>query len=206
MSDECAGTEPVNRPGAVRAGRSPIRLPGPAPFPGRGRILTLRSLRLTPPAPDPHPPPGVDAGAFLGLVAARKAGAVDNLFEIDKAANNTSTVFALEWRGWRLLFAGDAEVRSWRTMAKEGMLKPVHFLKVSHHGSHNGTPADEVFEAIMPAVPPDDRPRRAAISTWDHTYNGIPHQLTNDRLAERATLLSTLDQRNDLFYDVTFPG
>jgi len=41
-------------------------------------------------SPDPLPPPGVDVGAFLGLLRARRSGAIDNLFEIDKAANNTS--------------------------------------------------------------------------------------------------------------------
>jgi beta-lactamase superfamily II metal-dependent hydrolase len=158
------------------------------------------------PAPDLLPPPGVDVGAFLGLVKARRSGAIDNVLEIDKAANNTSIVFALEWRGWRLLFAGDAEIRSWKTMAREGVLKPVHFLKVSHHGSHNGTPADDVFEAILPAAPPDNRPRTAAISTWEDTYPGIPHSPTNTRLAERATVHSTLDRRDDLFYEVRFPG
>jgi beta-lactamase superfamily II metal-dependent hydrolase len=145
-------------------------------------------------------------GAFLGLVGARRSGAIDNLFEIDKAANNTSIVFALEWRGWRLLFAGDAEIRSWKTMAREGVLKPVHLLKVSHHGSHNGTPADDIFEAILPATAPDNRPRQAVISTWEDTYPGIPHSPTNTRLAERATLHSTLDQRDDPFYEVSFPG
>jgi beta-lactamase superfamily II metal-dependent hydrolase len=162
--------------------------------------------RRTPPTADPLPPPGVDVGAFLSLVGARRSGAIDNLFEIDKAANNTSIVFALEWRGWRLLFAGDAEIRSWRTMAREGVLKPVHLLKVSHHGSHNGTPADDIFEAILPAAPPDNRPRHAVISTWEDTYPGIPHSPTNTRLAERATVHSTLDQRDGLFYEVTFPS
>jgi beta-lactamase superfamily II metal-dependent hydrolase len=145
-------------------------------------------------------------GAFLGLVGARRSGAIDNLFEIDKAANNTSIVFALEWRGWRLLFAGDAEIRSWKTMAREGVLKPVHLLKVSHHGSHNGTPTDDLFEAILPAAPADNRPRQAVISTWEDTYPGIPHSPTNTRLAERATVRSTLDQRDGLFYEVSFPG
>jgi beta-lactamase superfamily II metal-dependent hydrolase len=162
--------------------------------------------RRPPPTPDPLPPPGVDVGAFLGLVGARRSGAIDNLFEIDKAANNTSIVFALEWRGWRLLFAGDAEIRSWKTMAREGVLKPVHLLKVSHHGSHNGTPTDDLFEAILPATAPDNRPRQAVISTWEDTYPGIPHSPTNTRLAERATLHSTLDQRDDPFYEVSFPG
>jgi beta-lactamase superfamily II metal-dependent hydrolase len=162
--------------------------------------------RPTSPAPDPPPPPGVDVGAFLSLVAARRSGAIDNLFEIDKAANNTSIVFALEWRGWRLLFAGDAEIRSWKTMAQKGVLKPVHLLKVSHHGSHNGTPTDDIFEAILPAAPPDNRPRHAVISTWEDTYSGIPHPPTNSRLAERATVRSTLDQPDDLSYEVNFPG
>jgi beta-lactamase superfamily II metal-dependent hydrolase len=162
--------------------------------------------RRRPPTPDPLPPPGVDVGAFLGLVRARRSGAIDNLLEIDKAANNTSIVFALEWRGWRLLFAGDAEIRSWKTMAREGVLKPVHFLKVSHHGSHNGTPADDLFEAILPAAPPDNRTRQAVISTWEDTYPGIPHSPTNTRLAERATVHSTLDHRDELFYEVRFPG
>lgn len=153
----------------------------------------------------PAPPSGVDVGAFLQLIEARRAGIADNLLAIDKAANNTSVVFSLEWRGWRLLFSGDAEVRSWKTMNREGVLKPVHFLKVSHHGSHNGTPAEEIFDAILPPVSPDGRARQAAISTWTETYNGIPHQPTNSRLSSRATLRSTLDDPDKLFYECDFP-
>jgi beta-lactamase superfamily II metal-dependent hydrolase len=171
---------------------------GAVPIPAAGAKRT--------PVADPLPPPGVDVGAFLGLVDARRNGIADNLLAIDKAANNTSIVFALEWRGWRLLFAGDAEIRSWKTMAREGVLKPVHFLKVSHHGSHNGTPTDAIFDAILPAVAPDNRRRRAAISTWRKTYSGIPHTPTNTRIKTRATLQSTLDDPNKLFYEVTFPG
>lgn len=172
----------------------------PSPSPG-GR----RSRRM-PPAADPLPPPGVDVGAFLGLVEARRSGAYDNLLTIDKASNNTSIVFALEWRGWRLLFSGDAELRSWKTMAREGVLEPVHFLKVSHHGSHNGTPSDEIFDAILPAAAPDGRPRHSVISTWVDTYPGIPHAPTTSRLADRTTVHSTLDRPGELFYEVTFPG
>lgn len=153
----------------------------------------------------PLPPEGVDVGAFLDLVEARRNGAADNLLTIDKAANNTSIVFALEWRGWRLLFAGDAEVRSWKTMQREGVLKPVDFIKVSHHGSHNGTPTDAIFDAILPAGH-DAKERHAAISTWRLTYSGIPDTPTNDRLKTRATLTSTLDDPDVLFYEIAFPG
>jgi len=168
---------------------------------GRG----TRKPRISRPD-EPRPPQGVDVGSFLQLVEARRDGVADNLLTIDKAANNTSIVFTLEWRGWRLLFAGDAEIRSWKTMARENVLKPIHFLKVSHHGSHNGTPADDIFEAILPAVAPDPRPRHAAISTWIDTYSGIPNSPTNTRLGSRVTVQSTLDHKDKLFYEIEFPG
>ena len=67
-------------------------------------------------ATTPNPPAGVDAGAFYDLVEFRRRGYGDNLLAIDAAANNSSVVFCLEWRGWRLLFPGDAEQRAWKEM------------------------------------------------------------------------------------------
>lgn len=154
----------------------------------------------------PRAPPGVDLGAFLNLLEARRAGMSDNLLNIDQSANNTSIVFSLEWRGWRLLFPGDAEIRSWKTMRREGVLKPVHFLKVAHHGSHNGTPDGELFDAILPAHAPDDRPPTAAISTWHSTYPGIPHPATNQRLATRCALKSILDDEAQEHIEISFEG
>lgn len=174
---------------------SPMHLglmPGPA---GAGPVATR-----------PLPPPGVDAGAFYELIEMRRSGIADNLLAIDKAANNSSVVFSLAWRGWTLLFPGDAEIRSWLTMEREGVLRPVHFLKVSHHGSHNGTPEAELFDAILPEVAPDDRPRRALISTWNDTYSGIPHDPTNERLADRCELVSILDEPQLAWIDVEFEG
>ncbi|HEX9687681.1 MAG TPA: hypothetical protein VGB47_01260 [Thermoanaerobaculia bacterium] len=154
----------------------------------------------------PLPPPGVDAGAFYNLVDTRLSGIGDNMLAIDQAENNTSVVFLLEWRKWRLLFAGDAEIRSWQTMNREGVLKPVHFLKVSHHGSHNGTPEDDLFEAILPKKAPDKRKRTACISTWMDTYPGIPHAATNKRLKSRCDFHTTLDDPDEPFYEVDFKG
>ena len=159
-----------------------------------------------PPSELPAPPAGVDLGAFIDLVESRTLGIADNLLAIDAAANNTSIVFLLEWRGWKLLFAGDAEIRSWKTMNKKQVVSPVHFLKVSHHGSHNGTPDGELFDALMPKVPGDRRKRRAAVSTWTDTYNGIPHLDTDDRIKSRAKLSSTLDNQKKLFYELVFKG
>lgn len=152
------------------------------------------------------PPSGVDAGAFYDLIEARSHGFSDNLLAIDKAANNTSVVLMLEWRGWRLLFAADAELESWRTMADEGVLKPVHYLKVSHHGSHNGTPAPSVLDKVLPLPTGGKKKGRAVISSWENQYGGIPHEPTNEKLRARSRLRSTLDTgyRNKLYMDSYF--
>ena len=160
-------------------------------------------------APRLVPPPGVDAEAFLNLVDMRRRGVAENLLTIDKAANNSSLVFCLEWRGRRLLFPGDAEEKSWAMMKAKGVLEPVDFLKVSHHGSVNGTPDPEILNLVLPiGVPTSVKAKRVAlISTWDHTYGGIPHDPTNAKLRERCgKLVSTLDNRNKPFVKVGIPA
>jgi beta-lactamase superfamily II metal-dependent hydrolase len=155
---------------------------------------------------NPVPPPGVDAGAFYDLVGARRRGWGDNLLAIDKAANNTSVVFCLEWRGWRLLFPGDAEQRSWKTMARHGALGPVHFLKVGHHGSHNGTPPADLLEQLFPLRRADARERHAVLSTCDDCYHGVPDSDTLDELAKRCKVSSVQDVGDGEYVDIVFDG
>jgi beta-lactamase superfamily II metal-dependent hydrolase len=156
---------------------------------------------------NPLPPAGVDAGAFYNLVDSRRTGLHDNLLAIDKAANNTSIVFSLEWRGWKLLFPGDAEQESWKMMDEKNVLEPVHVLKIAHHGSWNGTPQGAILDKILPPQPLDAKKRYAVVSTCLKTYNGVPDQDTLDRLGGRAELHSTLDQIPDAGHiDVELPG
>lgn len=155
----------------------------------------------------PLPPSGVDAGAFYNLVDSRRSGLHDNLLAIDKAANNTSIVFSLEWRGWKLLFPGDAEQESWRMMDDKGVLEPVHVLKIAHHGSWNGTPQGAILDKILPVPPPDGKQRYAVVSTCLDTYSGVPDQTTLTTLGARAELHSTLDQIPDAGHlDIELPG
>ena len=141
---------------------------------------------------DIDPPPGVYAGAFYNLLNMRK-GYMENLLAIDKAANNTSVVFALEWRGVRLLFTGDAEVKSWKMMEGNDMLKPVDFLKISHHASHTGTPDPDLMIKIIP--PEEGKMKCGLVTTWEGTYPGVPDGPTLDRLGERCKELHILYQR-----------
>jgi beta-lactamase superfamily II metal-dependent hydrolase len=154
--------------------------------------------------PDPIPPAGVDAGAFYKLLDVRH-GAAATLLSIDRAANNTSVVTLLEWNGWRLLFTGDAEQRSWRTMESRVGIGPVHFLKVSHHGSHTGMPPDDVLARLIPSPPPGGHRARAAVSTYPNTYPGVPDKDTLDALKARLDLRSTRDlAAGELFLEYRF--
>ncbi len=160
----------------------------------------------TPVLATPLPPPGVDAGAFYNLVTIRRTGYAENLLAIDKAANNTSLVLCLEWRGWRLLFPGDAEVRSWQEMDKRGRLKPVHLFKVSHHGSRTGLPPAEILGKVLPIEPADGRPRSAVVSTFVGTYPGVPDPDVLGEIEERCSIKDTRTLPDGGFFDVTFAG
>jgi Metallo-beta-lactamase superfamily len=52
------------------------------------------------------PPAGVERAGFEAMLAYLREGIGDNLLAIDRAANNTSVVLALQWRGLRLLSRG----------------------------------------------------------------------------------------------------
>jgi len=141
--------------------------------------------------PTLEPPPGVDVGSFYNLVNYRQ-GYIDNMLMIDRAANNTSVVLCLKWRGLRLLFPGDAEQLSWIKMVDEGAVKPVQFLKVSHHGSSNGTPGSDMLDLILPKVNEDGKKRCALVSTWQNVYPNVPDD----------DVLTTIRERCDEFVEV----
>lgn len=186
---------------------------------GRYRSPTLgvtqpKDRRRKPKLAEIVPPPGVDAGAFYHLVNSRR-NYIDTLLSIDKAKNNTSIVFCLKWRGWTLLFTGDAEIKSWKIMRDKGVLQPVHFLKISHHGSHNGTPSEKILDKILPIDRGNDEKKRTAVvSTFGDTYSGVPDPKTLSRIFDEDKepnqprcdeLIMVDEQLSDLYVDIEFP-
>jgi beta-lactamase superfamily II metal-dependent hydrolase len=142
------------------------------------------------------PPKGVDASSFYNLIERRK-GFSENLLSIDQAKNNTSIVFCLKWRNWRLLFPGDAEERSWKEMNKRKKLSSVHFIKISHHGSHNGTPNSELLDKILPLNPVDNRKQIALLSSYPNVYNNVPDSDTIERLRQRCDEIHVVHKEAD---------
>lgn len=131
-----------------------------------------------------------------------QTGAVQFAQAIDKAQNNTSLVFELRVGKKRLLFPGDAELESWAQMrAANVRLGPVDFLKVSHHGSHNGTPADRLDDLL-----PKRRKKSAAIlvSTKSRVYgtkHPVPDKSLLKELRARGRVYNT-DKSDKLWVDV----
>jgi hypothetical protein len=138
---------------------------------------------------------GISASDFERLRRAIREDGVTAARFIDKAQNNTSLCLLIEAAGKRLLLPGDAELESWEMMQKKcgSELKPVDFLKVAHHGSHNGTPL-ELLDRLLPA-------RRKAhaqvlVSTKRQVYgtkNPVPDDALLKELGSRCHKLVTTD-------------
>jgi beta-lactamase superfamily II metal-dependent hydrolase len=148
-------------------------------------------------------PPNLGPRDWRLLREAIQSAGVETIRAIDKAANNTSLAFVLEVGGRRLLFPGDAELESWEMMFKKcpADMKPVDFLKVGHHGSHNGTP-----EADLDKLLPKARKHLATVmvSTKSKVYgtvNPVPDADLMENLASRCKTLVTTDDSNELWLD-----
>lgn len=153
------------------------------------------------PAAVPAKPANVSPEDFELLRSHLTDRALAFVLKEGELVNNTSVVLLLKWRGRRLLFTGDAEVKlsfqgeyqtgkangSWNTMwhhfGETELAEPVDFLKVGHHGSHNATPwtskksdhpINKILNCLLP-LPAEGQPRpdRYAVVSTERT-NGYP--------------------------------
>jgi hypothetical protein len=91
-------------------------------------------------------------------------------------------------------------------MHQQNLIKPVHFVKVSHHGSHNGT-YDELFDELMPPESPDGRERHALVSTHDGDWDSVPDtDRTLSLYSSRCTLHDTRPLAHGASLEIRFPG
>ncbi len=150
-------------------------------------------------------PANLGAGDWRRLRTRIQTGGASGIRMLDRAANDTSLVFVLEVAGKRLLFTGDAEHDSWATMRKKAsrhLLKPVDFLKVSHHGSRNGTPR-ALLDAILPVARKDHA--QVMVSTRSKIYgtvNPVPDADLQRDLRRRCKKLVTTDDLGAHWVDI----
>jgi hypothetical protein len=126
---------------------------------------------------------------------------------IDRAQNNTSLCLLIEAAGKRLLMPGDAELESWDVMARKcaaEFAKPVDFLKISHHGSHNGTPL-QLLDSLLPVKRKTSA--QVLVSTKRNVYgtkNPVPDKFLLEELARRSRKVVTTDGKTGTHVDLEF--
>jgi beta-lactamase superfamily II metal-dependent hydrolase len=118
---------------------------------------------------------------------------------LEKAVNGTSLVLMFELGEGYLLFPGDAQWGTWHGLLHDVETRPLlertTFLKVGHHGSHNGTPKDFV-EALQARQRDDDRRSDllAMVSTRQmERWKEIPKAELCEALAEATPALARSD-------------
>jgi beta-lactamase superfamily II metal-dependent hydrolase len=154
--------------------------------------------------PDPQASPvklpkNISAQDFQQLTGRMHANALAAADLAGEAANNLSVVLLLEWRGYRLLFTGDAEWNSaddgavkagrsngsWNVMWQEhrdDLCQPLNFLKLGHHGSVNATPwtplnpkthvehgINQILDHILPRPAEGEKPKARAVASTSRT-------------------------------------
>jgi beta-lactamase superfamily II metal-dependent hydrolase len=133
---------------------------------------------------------------------------------LDRVLNNTSVVMLLQVGAASLLLPGDAQWGAWLPLLDaaevRSLLRRVTLYKVSHHGSHNGTPrtlAEDVFDDSVTSLVSVRH-----IERWPH----IPKEnLMTELSRDKRRLLSSdgsLDQLpqarrgdNGLWYELDIP-
>jgi beta-lactamase superfamily II metal-dependent hydrolase len=146
-------------------------------------------------------PANISASAFRLLRSQLMHTSLLAASQENSVVNNTSVALLLEWRGRRLLFPGDAEHESWKLMwqnARQALSRPLDFLKVSHHGSQNGTPYElgdagnpinEILDTVLPRGNAGNA--RAVVSTLAGRIHApihpVPFPELMNELAERVS-------------------
>lgn len=114
-----------------------------------------------------------------------------------KNTNDYSIVNVLRYVDFKAIFTGDIELNISEDLFERNKIEPVDYIKISHHGSKNGT-SEKLLELL--------RPKLAVISVGKNSY-GHPHkeilQMLNTtnakilRTNEIGDIETTIDQRSN---------
>jgi beta-lactamase superfamily II metal-dependent hydrolase len=100
--------------------------------------------------------------------------------KLDADINNTSLILLFRVGDEYLLFPGDAQWGPWELVLGDveavELLEKVTFLKISHHSSHNGTPASLLREVIGKNNAHNGVVQAMVSMTPRKGWEGIPHE------------------------------
>lgn len=103
--------------------------------------------------------------------------------------NNNSLITKLVYKNFSALFTGDAEQQEGKTLLNSSLNLKSTLLKVSHHGSKNGT-TPNFLKAVAPSL--------AVISAGKNNYYGHPHPELIKLLEENNIQIYRTDQNGTI--------
>lgn len=140
--------------------------------------------------------------------------------KLDADINNTSLILVFRIGKEYLLFPGDAQWGPWEIVLGNAeaveLLEKVTFLKVSHHSSHNGTPASLLRDIIGKNNAHNGVVQAMVSMTPKKGWEGIPHEPILTLLTQKGFPFCVSDRtegdppapfiRNGmLFYELNIP-
>lgn len=131
--------------------------------------------------------------------------------KLDADINNTSLILIFRVGNDYLLLPGDAQWGPWEKILSDDdavdLLRKVTFLKVSHHASHNGTPAALLKDILGKANKRNGVVHAMISMTPFAQWKGIPHEpifTTLDELGFPYVVSDVLEDRNGFTRDEDF--
>lgn len=125
-------------------------------------------------------PPYLDDQQLIDEAASMVAAYELAAAKLDADINNTSLILLFRIGDEYLLFPGDAQWGPWELALGDAeaveLLEKVTFLKVSHHSSHNGTPATLLRDIIGKNNALCGVVRAMISMTPKKGWDGIPHE------------------------------
>ncbi|RJT33334.1 hypothetical protein D3227_25315 [Mesorhizobium waimense] len=146
-------------------------------------------------------PPMLDDRQQINEAASMVAAYELAAAKLDADINNTSLILLFRIGDEYLLFPGDAQWGPWELALGDAeaveLLEKVTFLKVSHHSSHNGTPASLLRDIIGKNNAHNGVVQAMVSMTPKKGWEGIPHEPILTLLTERNFPFCVSDRAED---------
>ena len=112
---------------------------------------------------------------------------------VSNKTNDYSIVTLLRYNKFKAIFTGDLELNISEDLFERDKIEPVDYIKISHHGSKNGT-SEKLVQILKPNV--------AIISVGKNSY-GHPNEEVLNLLKKYNIKILRTDEIGDIVYNYT---
>lgn len=125
---------------------------------------------------------------YLDILNPEGEDQISNIKNQNLKTNDTSIVILLRYDQFKGLFLGDLELNVSEDLFADLQVRPLDYIKISHHGSRNGT-SKKLLELLMPKI--------AVISVGKNSY-GHPNKEVLEILKSMGIKILRTDNMGDI--------